>query len=291
MSLENISHTGTIEIDGFKLGYCIEGTGRPAIVIGSSIYYPRTFSQNLRKHLKFIFVDHRGFVPAPGPVDNTAFSLEKLIDDIEHIRCTLYLEQIIIIGHSGHGYLALEYAKKYPEHVSQVVIIATGPDQSEASHASAQLYFQDSICPERKSFLEKNLSHLQADIEAAPEKRFITLLLRLGALSWYNYTFDATPLWDGIYVNMQMFDYVWGIVFRDIDIIKGLNTFDKPVLLCLGIYDFLVAPFFTWNPIRTNFKKLTLRLFDKSSHTPQFEEPELFDQELLQWLSQTKSSK
>ena len=31
--------------------------------------------------------------------------------------------------------------------------------------------------------------------------------------------------------------------------------------------------------------RLTIRLFEKSSHTPQYEEPELFDEALLQWLS------
>ncbi len=45
------SSSGIIEIDGFKLRYAIEGSGKPALVIGSAIYYPRTFSQNLRNHL------------------------------------------------------------------------------------------------------------------------------------------------------------------------------------------------------------------------------------------------
>ncbi len=82
-----------------------------------------------------------------------------------------------------------------------------------------------------------------------------------------------------------MFDYVWGVVFRDIDITKGLDIFDKPVFLGLGRYDFLVAPPYTWNPIRPKFKNITVRIFEKSGHTPQYEEPELFDAELLHWLS------
>ncbi len=277
--------TGTIDIEGFKLQYRIEGEGIPTLVIGSSIYYSRTFSQNLRNHLRLVFIDHRGFVPAPGPLDTSAFKLEVLLDDIERMRQTLELGRVIVIGHSGHGYMALEYAKKYPHAVSHVVLIGMGPDQSIASQQAADQYLQDSVAPERKKILEKDIQQLAHELQVNWDQRFILFCIRLGARSWYDFTFDASPLWENVYVNMHMFDYVWGTIFRDIDITKGLETFDKPVLLCLGKYDFLVAPFYSWSPIRSKFRNLTARLFEQSGHTPQFEEPTLFDAELLQWLS------
>lgn len=49
--------TGSIYREGFELRYCVEGSGLPAIVIGSSIFYPRSFSENLRKHLRMAFID------------------------------------------------------------------------------------------------------------------------------------------------------------------------------------------------------------------------------------------
>ncbi len=275
----------TIECDNFQLHYRIQGTGTPAIVIGSSIYYPRTFSENLRNHLQLIFMDHRGFTP-PGPsLDNSLFSLDVILDDIERLRQKLGLEKIIIMGHSGHGFMALEYAKKYPSHVSHVVLIGMGPNNSVKNQEASDQYFQDSVCPERKAILEENLRRLPQEIQANPNNRFITFCLRLGARSWYKYEFDASPLWTEVKVNMQIIDYLWGEVFRDIDITKGLETFENPIFLGLGQFDFLVAPFFTWDSIRKKFKNLTIRLFEKSSHTPQFEEPELFDRELLNWLS------
>ena len=274
-----------IEVDGFKLNYIIEGNGLPTIVIGSSIYYPRVFSPNLRKYLRLIFMDHRGFTPTQGMLETSKFELSVIIEDIESLRKTLNLERIAIIGHSGHGFMALEYAKKYPDHVSHVVLIGMGPNNSAKSQAEADQYFQDSVCDERKAILEENLKLLPAEIEAAPDQRFITFCLRLGARSWYDYQFDASPLWKDVNVNMQIIDYLWGNVFRDIDITKGLQSFDKPIFLGLGQFDYLVAPFYTWNSIRQKFKKLTVRLFEQSSHTPQFEEPNKFDKELLEWLS------
>ena len=35
---------------------------------------------------------------------------------------------------------------------------------------------------------------------------------------------------------------------------------------------------------RSSFADLTLRVFDRSSHTPQLEESDVFDAELLRWL-------
>lgn len=282
----NTMTKGELEIDGFQLSYTIEGTGRPAIVIGSSIYYPRTFSQSLRQNLRLIFVDHRGFGKAPKTIPANAYDLDKLIDDIEKVRKTLSLDQIIIIGHSGHGYMALEYAKKYSEHVTHVVLIGMGPDQSAKSHQAAAQYLEEFGSPERKQTHSESVKKLPQEIERNPDQRFITFCIRLGALSWFNPHFDATSLWDGVQVNMPMFDQVWGETFRDLDITQGLVNFDRPVFLALGRYDFLVAPPHTWDPIRGQFKNLTLKIFEKSGHTPQYEEPALFDQALIEWLSQ-----
>ncbi len=277
-------NSGFIEIDEFKLGYKIEGEGLPALVIGSSIYYPKTFSQNLRKHLKLIFIDHRGFTDNK-TTDIKKFELNILIDDIEQVRKALNLEKFIIIGHSGHGYLALEYSKKYPQNISKVILVAVGPDQGPTSHQEAEQYFNDTVNDAQKEFLAQDFAKLDEEIKSDPEKRFINFCIRLGARSWYDYKFDATNLWKDVKVNNAMFDYVWGTLFRNIDITNELEKFDIPVFLALGHFDFLVAPFYTWYPIKSKFKDLTMKLFSKSGHTPQLEEPELFDQELLKWLN------
>lgn len=276
---------GTIVVDGFQLKYSIEGTGIPTLVIGSAIYYPRTFSHNLRNHLQMIFIDHRGFAPSSQPIDATPYTLDTIVEDIEIIRKQLNIESMIVIGHSGHAYMAQAYAKKYPHHVSHLILIGAGPNQSLESHAAAEQYLQDSVCPERKAFLEQALQDLPHALAVDPDRRFITFCLKLGARSWYNYTFDATPLWQDVSVNMSIIDHFWGQIFRDIDITQRIDRLSMPVLLMLGRYDYLVAPYHTWNTIRTKFIDLTMRVFEQSGHTPQYEQPELFDGQLLQWLA------
>ncbi|XDD51887.1 hypothetical protein AB3N59_02880 [Leptospira sp. WS92.C1] len=38
---------------------------------------------------------------------------------------------MILIGHSRHGYMALEYAKKYSENVSHLILMCITPDLSK----------------------------------------------------------------------------------------------------------------------------------------------------------------
>jgi proline iminopeptidase len=275
-----------IESDGFKLSCIIEGRGFPALVIGSSLYYQRVFPQDLREHLQLIFADHRGFVPQPSRnTDKSSFDLPVLLNDIEKIRKELCLEKPLIIGHSGHAFLALEYAKKYPQNVSGVVMIAVTPDYSTLTHEVADGFFHKEASVERKKLFDKNMQSLPAKIDNDPERKFVHYCVAAGPKSWYDESFDASSLWEGVYTNMQMIDYVWGEVFHDIDITQGLNEFKKPVLLILGKYDFLTGPAHLWDAVQSSFNDLTIEVFEKSAHTPPYEEPGRYSASLLKWIA------
>lgn len=282
--------SGIIQSDQFKLPYVVEGKGKPAIVIGSSIYYPRVFSKNLRKHIKFIFVDHRGFAPSPGNVDTSDFSLDKIILDIERTRLQLKLGKIIIIGHSGHSYMALEYAKRYPQHVSELIMIGIAPNLGEFNEKLTEKNWNESVDPDRKEAMKENISRIPDEqlSKLSPSQAAIQSYVRDGPRAWYDPKFDSSPFWEGVEMNMDMFDYMWGKVFREIDITKGLENFHKPVFLALGRYDYLVGPPSTWEAVRPKFHDLTIRVFEKSGHTPQYDQAELFDKEFLKWLERKK---
>jgi proline iminopeptidase len=184
--------------------------------------------------------------------------------------------------------MALEYAKKYPAQVSHVVMIGIAPDLSPASREATERYWNESVSPQRKAALQDNVRALP-DEELAKLKgteSFVRGYVRNGPRAWFDPRFDSTPLWKGVEVNTEMFAYVWGELFRDIDITRGLETFDRPVLLALGRYDYLVAPPSSWDAVRPKFRDLTVRVFERTGHTPQLEEPELFDAELLRWIKE-----
>ena len=254
------------------------------LVVGSPDYYRRTFSDNLKSRLQLIYVNHRGF--SHGDEDPSTITLETLADDIEAARKSLNLDNFTILGHSGHAYMALEYAKKYPDHVNGVVMLGASPDLSPESHAKAEANWQLNASEERKEAFAKSIERMpDAMIGQMPEeKQFIANYLRMTPRIWYDFTFDASTLWESVYVNKPVFDHVWGNLFANINIAKGLESFDLPVFIGLGRHDYILPPPSDWDRILPLFQNVEMHIFEKSGHTPQFEEPELFDAILLNWL-------
>ncbi|MBM3197612.1 MAG: alpha/beta hydrolase [Chlamydiae bacterium] len=279
-----MKHAGHIEIDGFKLKYLTEGIGPDVLIVGSSIYYPRSFSQNLRKSLRLHFIDYRGF--AEGPEIDLTF--DTLLDDIEHVRQELGLKKCIVVGHSAHGLLALEYAKKYKKHVFGAVIIGMPPHMRPDHIAMAQNNWEDSVWPERKAAFDRNMKLMPDEkLNQLPrDEWFLQMNFRNSPKSFYDYNFDSTHLWQGVKPNTHVLDQMYLKFASEIDVSQGLESLDLPVLLAYGRFEFLVAPVHSWDPLCSKFKNLTVRIFEKSAHSPQYEEAELFDAELLKWMGE-----
>lgn len=277
---------GVVRSGAFDLGYQIEGQGEPVLVVGSAIYYPRTFSQALREKLRFVFLDHRGFAKPSRPACTGDFGLDRVVDDVELVRSLLGLGKITILGHSGHGYMALEYARRYPQHIGKVVVVGTGPSHAARHMQAAEERWRAEADDDRKQVFEEDMAKLPLDLAAHPEKRFIAYCIRMSARSWFNPRFDATSLWRGVHVNMAAFDHLWGETFRDLDMAALARQVEAPVLLALGRFDYLVAPAENWEEYRDDFRALTLRIFDKSGHTPQLEQAAEFDAAMLEFLAE-----
>ncbi|MCK3685900.1 alpha/beta hydrolase [Maribellus sp. YY47] len=278
---------GIIEIDGFNLRYQIEGAGIPILCIGSTLFYSRIFSAQIKNQLQFIFIDHCGFTKAPArEISNKEYSLENLIRHIEIIRTKLKLHRFFILGHSGHAFMALEYAKKHPKNILGNILVGVSPDYSAQSHQSTDIFFEESASDDRKQFYLRKMNELPELIKLSPEKRFVHFCLCSGARNWFRHDFDAVFLWKGVETNMQMIDHVWGTIFKDIDITHQLDSYKIPTLLMIGKYDFVTGPTNLWDEVKNKFCDLKIKIFEKSGHYPMFEENDLFDTELLNWIEE-----
>lgn len=270
---------------GATLRYKIEGSGPPIVVIGSCQYSSRTFSSNLYQHAQFIFVDHRGFSESVEPNEPTSFEISLILDDVHALCESLHLKNIIVLGHSIHALMAVEYVSKYPENVKALSLIAASPIVGEELHHKANQYFQESVSPIRKTMMSENLGKLQGEIAENPEKAFVNRMLRFAPMLWYNPEFNASPLWENVYVNPIGGHIVWGPMFEGYNLNDLSKQITVPTFLALGRYDYFNPPYL-WETVRGKFKSLTLRVFERSGHTPQYEEPETFKTEFLEWLMQ-----
>jgi proline iminopeptidase len=75
-----------------------------------------------------VYFDQRGSGRSARPADLAYYSLDILIEDVERLRLQLGVERIALLGHSFGATLALEYAARYPQHVSALVLAGAAPN-------------------------------------------------------------------------------------------------------------------------------------------------------------------
>ncbi|WP_274630751.1 alpha/beta fold hydrolase [Arvimicrobium flavum] len=279
--------SGFVERDGYRLNFSVEGEGDiRLLIIGSIPYYQRTFAPELRKKMQIAFIDHRGFVEAPAGQTVDDVKLAKVLGDIEALRTEIGWEAPIVLGHSGHGFMAIEYAKLHADNVSGVVLMNHGPSNSEEDRAVTERNWSELVAPARQAIEAGQMAQLGMRIEKNPQDRFLLFTLAMGARSWADASYDARPLWEGVPINLPAIDQMWGIEFAELNIAAGLGSFDRPVLMLAGKWDYLVPALSTWDRVRGDFRDLTVRVFANSGHTPMLEEPEAFEQVLFSWISE-----
>ena len=275
---------GTIEVEGTILDYVVEGQGKPCLVIGSSIYYPRTFSKELRKHFRFYFVDMPWFAQNYQEVDLSDFSLDRYLDGIEVIRKELGLDQMILMGHSIHGTVALEYTKKHPEQVGHLIMIGSPAKWNSLAYNEAVDALWATASEERQAIHNQKWADVIDTIGQLPgDEQMVRNYVTSSAKYWFDPHYDADWLWDDMSINSTAIDHLFGSLFKDYDAFNWEGELTVPILVILGTYDYVV-PYTLWEAQYPQLKNYQRVIFDKSGHTPQLEEPQRFDQSLLEWL-------
>lgn len=134
-----------------------QGTGRPVLVIHGGLGLDHTYFQPwldpLAQQFQLVYPDLRGN-GRPAPVAESDYTHEKMIDDLDALRNTLGFKQWIVIGHSYGGFIAQLYAIKYPDTVSQLVLLDTSPASALGNADGAQLVAKK-ITPEQTAALGK----------------------------------------------------------------------------------------------------------------------------------------
>jgi len=281
INAQNPSSLEVTAADGTKLRYVVEGSGIPCVVVNGG-HYRRVFSKDLRRHLKLVFVDFRKSSEAEAAAKIDYITLDTLLDDIDQVRKALGFDRVAVMGHSLPSVIALEYARKYPEHTSHLILIGSPPFMITPKESEA--FWQSDASEARKLADKRNLERItDEDLKKAPPgQAWKRLFVRNGAHYWYDPSYDSSWMLEGIALNMNLMPHVAGLL-RDYDIGKRTPRATTPVFLALGRYDYLV-PYHTWDGRKDSFPNLSYNLFMKSGHYPMFEEPALFDKKLLAWI-------
>ena len=280
---KGLNGDGFIQRGGAILRYRTEGEGQPLLVIGSSAYYPPVFSRSLRSSLELIFVDLRHFSESDDETGSIAPTLEDYTGDIEAFRQYLALDSVIILGHSHHGNLAIEYARRFPQYVSAVVLVGTPPANVAETLDESADYWQRHANARRRSLLQSRRAMLSSD-----NADFISRYVADAPMYWYDPEYDAGWLWRDVPVNGRVLE-AFKQFFVDYDFSASAADLSMPVLAVVGCHDYIVPPTL-WRQGKKRFSDLTFHCLDRCGHTPPLEVPEQFDGVLLKWVSQISAN-
>jgi len=109
-----------------NLYYEIHGTGKPLILIpgfasGAWTWFCQT--EELAKNFRVITFDPRGIGQSGNDTKN--LSLETFVEDVVQILDDLKIEKANVLSASFGGFVALEFALRFPERIEKLVLACT----------------------------------------------------------------------------------------------------------------------------------------------------------------------
>lgn len=266
-----------VSVDGAELFYTTKGQG-PACLFLSSIGtkpYERQTPPQLSDRFKLAYVDLRGSGRSTG--DPTSLTFDVLADDLEAVRADLGVEQIMVMGHSILGLLAIEYARRRPDTVSHVIAVGIPPTGDMAGLAAkAMAFFEEDAAEDRKQVLRDNFASLP------PDASMRQALFAQTPMRFFDARLDPAPLFEETSTDLSLLQHIMGKLTPGWDVTVGAESLRVPLLLAHGRYDYTV-PYTLWNEVVPKLPNAKFHLFERSGHQPFFEEPERFAEILMDW--------
>ena len=110
--------------DSIRLAVKIAGKGPVCFFIHGGpgqdyLSFEKMGGSNLEEFLTMVYLDQRGSGHSQSAKN---YSLDRMVDDIEETRKKLGINKIYLLSHSFGGVLALNYTKKYPQHVYGLIL-------------------------------------------------------------------------------------------------------------------------------------------------------------------------
>jgi pimeloyl-ACP methyl ester carboxylesterase len=133
----------TIAVYGINLAYERLGNGEPLMLIHGFPLDHTSWNEVaslLENDFDLIQPDLRGF--GQSTTVETPYTISDMADDLAGLLDHLGIMKIALAGHSMGGYIALAFAKKYPQRVSRLGLVssqaaADSPDRKEGRYKTA----------------------------------------------------------------------------------------------------------------------------------------------------------
>jgi proline iminopeptidase len=278
-----------MSIRGVSLNVVVKGKGYPIALMhggpGADLYTMQSFKP-LADQFTLVFYDHRCNGRSTG-VDVTTMTFENLTADADALRQTLGFEKWAVLGHSFGGNVALEYALRYPNNLSHLLLINSGGDfrwpRENASRVLAQRGFDQETV---------DLAQRWFNGQIQPEKMFSSLMKLSKAYDPYMTTIQALPiLIPGLKSKLRPEALIFAetTYLEHWTVMDRLNEIKVPTLVLAGRQDF-VYPAESQEELASGIPNARLVLIDRAGHNPQDEQPTQTLKAIRNFLAEVKPS-
>jgi proline iminopeptidase len=242
-----------------------------------SLAEPKSTFGDLADRFRVIVFDARGCGLSEGI---PPYSHAQWAADVDGLRRWAGVDKIVIAGGSYGGFIALEYAVAYPEHVSAIILRDTAADGSNLELAFENARNQDRIDIDWDNFNRYWTGNIRddADLKACWAE----------IIPLYDFNYDPVKsnaaVEAGAYrheAHNWCFQENWPIY----DLKEALPSVTVPTLVTVGRRDW-VTPVSASETIASLMPNATLVIFEKSGHSPQTEEREKFQQVIREFLDE-----
>jgi proline iminopeptidase len=271
-----------VEINGNSLNVEVLGPeGAPVLIahhggggIGSLAEPKATFGP-LADELRVVVFDARGCGRSEG---KPPFSHAQWAADVDGLREWIGAEQIIVAGGSYGGFIAMEYAIAYPDRTRAMILRDTSADKSNLDRAYENARTQTRIEINWDSFNRYWQGRITDDEDLKARWAEIIPL--------YDFAYDpvasAARVEAGIYRH-EAHNFCFTDNMPNYDLRPALPSVRCPALVTVGRTDWVTPPS-SAETIASLIPDSRLVIFEKSGHSPQFEEYDRFQQVMRDFL-------
>jgi proline iminopeptidase len=261
-----------MSIRDVSLNVKVIGHGYPLVLMhggpGADLYTMMAFKP-LRDQFTLVFYDHRCNGRSMG-AEVTTLSMENLTADADALRQALGFDKWAVLGHSFGGNVALEYALRYPQSLSHLVLVDTGGDSRWAQVNAPKILEQRGFS---QDIVDLSRRFLNGQIE--PKEMFPSLM-KLG--SAYNPYTGLRQLPHMILIGLQTKLQPEALIFSANHFLKGWTVMDRlgeiqaPTLVIAGREDFQFPPEHQ-EELVAEIPNARLVIIDRAGHNPHDEQP------------------
>lgn len=121
--------------------YVAQGRGPATLLVhpggpGFSYHYLRPLLRLANAHLRVVLFNPRGVGGSWRPKRPGTYTVANLAEDVEAIRRALEVKELHLLGFSAGGFVALEYAHRYPSHLTSLLLCQTAGSAAEVRAAN-----------------------------------------------------------------------------------------------------------------------------------------------------------